>query len=118
MEVLGFCKKIVGYQRAAEMTLTGRLVKSDEAINIGLLLEAVEPDMLMSRTLELARELGQKPPQALRYTKRLMRAAQRMELRDFLDMCAGMQGICHNTDDHMAAVTAFLEKRSPTYAGS
>jgi hypothetical protein len=28
-----------------------------------------------------------------------------------------MQGMCHETDDHMEAVSAFLEKRSPNFAG-
>ena len=62
-------------------------------------------------------EIAEKPPQALRYAKRLMKVAQRMELADFLDLCAVFQGVCHNTDDHLEAVSAFLEKRSPGFKG-
>ena len=112
-----FLQRLIGYQRAAELTLTGRIVKAEEAREIGLLLEVTEPENLIPRALDLAHSMAAKPPQALRYAKRLMKTAQRMELPDFLDLCAAFQGICHNTDDHLEAVTAFLAKRKPDYTG-
>ena len=39
-------------------------------------------------------------------------------LYDFLDNCAALQAICHSTNDHLEAVTAMLEKRSPTFQGN
>jgi enoyl-CoA hydratase/carnithine racemase len=112
-----FLQRLIGYQRAAELTFTGRVVKAEEAKAIGILLEVVEPERLIARTLEIAGAIAEKPPQALRYAKRLMKVAQRMELADFLDLCAVFQGVCHNTDDHLEAVSAFLEKRSPGFKG-
>jgi enoyl-CoA hydratase/carnithine racemase len=50
-------------------------------------------------------------------TKRLLKAAQRLELKDLLDMSASMQAISHQTDDHREAVDAFLDKRSPSFKG-
>ena len=50
-------------------------------------------------------------------TKRLLQAAQRMELRDLLDMSASMQAISNQTDDHGEAVNAFLDKRPPQFKG-
>ena len=41
----------VGLQRAAELTFTGRIVEGLEAAEIGLALECVEPDLLMTRTM-------------------------------------------------------------------
>ncbi len=112
-----FLQRLLGYQRAAELTLTGRLVNAEEALSLGLLLEVVEPQRLMPRTLEIAHTIAAKPPQALRYSKRLLKLAQRMELADFLDVCATFQGVCHNTSDHREAVAAFLERRPPVYEG-
>jgi len=40
-----------------------------------------------------------------------------MELADFLDLCAVFQGVCHNTEDHLEAVNAFLDKRPADYKG-
>lgn len=57
-----FLQRLVGYQRAAELTLTGRLLKADEALQMGLFLEVVEPEALLDRALELARQIAAKPP--------------------------------------------------------
>ena len=65
----------------------------------------------------MARLMAAKPPQALRYSKRLMKLAQRTELADFLDYCAALQGISHNTEDHLEALNAALEKRPPRFSG-
>jgi enoyl-CoA hydratase/carnithine racemase len=112
-----FLQRIVGYQRAAELTLTGRLVKGAEALEIGILMEMVEGDQLMTRAAELATAIAAKPPRGVRMSKRLMKASQRMELRDLLDLSASMQAISHTMDDHGEAVNAFLEKRQAEFTG-
>ena len=112
-----FLQRLLGYQRAAELTLTGRLVKAAEAKELGLLLDVVEPDALLPRARALAADIAAKPPQTVRFTKRLLKLAQRLELPEFLDLCACFQGMCHHTDDHIEALTAFLEKRTGRYLG-
>ncbi|MCY3701278.1 MAG: enoyl-CoA hydratase-related protein [Rhodospirillales bacterium] len=112
-----FLPRVVGMQRAAEMTYTGRTVGADEALAIGLLLEVVPDDELRHRALELAATIAAKPPVTLRYAKRLMRMAQSMPLDQFLDTCAVYQGVAHQTDDHHEALAAFFEKRSGVYHG-
>ena len=113
-----FLQRLLGYQRAAELSLTGRLVKAEEALALGILLEVVAPEALLPRAMELAAEISAKPPQAVRLTKRMLKLAQRQELPDFLDLCASFQGMVHHTNDHQEAVAAFLEKRLPNYTGS
>jgi enoyl-CoA hydratase/carnithine racemase len=112
-----FLQRLIGYQRAAEITLTGRLVKADEALRLGIFLEVVEPDALLARAEKLAAEIAAKPPQAVRLTKRLLKLAQRSELPDFLETCASFQAISHHTQDHAEAVNAFLGKRDGSYTG-
>jgi enoyl-CoA hydratase/carnithine racemase len=112
-----FLQRLVGYQRAAELTFSGRVIGAQEAKELGIVLDVVPGVVLLERAQELAASFAAKPPQALRLTKRLMKSAQRMELRDFLDHCAVFQGMCHNTEDHLEAVSALLEKRSPSFRG-
>ncbi|TSK05973.1 MAG: enoyl-CoA hydratase [Geobacter sp.] len=112
-----FMQRLLGYQRAAELIFTGRVVDAAEALKLGIFLEVVEPDELMPRVMELAREMASKPPVTLRLTKRMMKLAQRSDLPDFLDLCACFQSFAHHTEDHLEAVDAFLEKRPPNYKG-
>lgn len=112
-----FLQRLLGPQRAAELIFTGRLFKASEAQAMGIVLESVPGPELLPRAFDLARTIAAKPPQALRMAKRLLKAAPKMELPEFLELCATFQGICHNTADHLEAVSAFLEKRQPEFRG-
>ena len=112
-----FLQRVAGYQRAAELTLTGRLIQAEEALEYGILMEVVPGDELLGRAQTLAREIASKPPRTVRMTKRLLKASQRMQLRDLLDMSASLQAISHQLDDHREAIEAFLDKREPNFRG-
>ncbi len=105
-----FLQRLIGYQRAFELTLSGRVIDAEEARELGIVLEVCEPEALMARAEELAARIAAQPPKATRLTKRLMKMAQRTELKDFLDLCAVFQGLCHNEPEHLDAVHAMLEK--------
>ncbi|MCW8886626.1 MAG: enoyl-CoA hydratase-related protein [Motiliproteus sp.] len=106
-----FMQRLIGYQRAFELTLSGRVIGAEEAKELGIVLEVVEPEQLLEHSLKLARKIANQPRDASRMTKRLMKAAQRMELPDFLDLCACFQGMCHNNPEHLEAVNRFLESQ-------
>ncbi len=113
-----FLQRLIGYQQAAELTFTGRVVRADEALQLGIFLEVVPPEELLPRARELAGRIAAKPPLTLRLVKRMMKLAQRSELPDFLDLCASFQAMAHHTADQAEAVNAFLEKRPPSYTGT
>lgn len=105
-----FMQRLIGYQQAFELTLSGRVIDAAEARQLGIVLDVVPGDELMDRVNEIASRFAAQPPKALRLTKRLMKMAQRMELKDFLDVCAVFQGMCHNEPEHLDAVQRFLAK--------
>ena len=106
-----FMQRQIGYQRAFELTLSGRIIDATEALALGVVLDVVAPDQLLPRARQIADRFAAQPPKALRLTKRLMKMAQRMELKDFLDLCAVFQGMCHNEPEHLEAVQRFLAKQ-------
>jgi len=112
-----FLQRLVGAQRAAELTLTGRVVKAEEARAIGILLEVTEPEALLPRAQEIARQIASRPPLAVRYAKRILRLAQDQRLEDHLEACASVQAILQKTGDHLEALAAFFEKRSGNFKG-
>jgi len=112
-----FLQRAVGEQRAAELTLTGRIVKAEEARTIGVLLEVTEPDRLLARAKEIAAQIAAKPPLAVRYAKRALRLAQTQGLGEHLDSCASFQAALQKTEDHLEALAAFFEKRAGAFRG-
>ncbi|NMT63641.1 enoyl-CoA hydratase-related protein [Marinobacter orientalis] len=104
-----FMQRLIGYQRAFELTLTGRIIDAKEARELGIVLEVVPADELLNTANTMANRIASQPPKATRLTKRLMTMAPRMELKDFLDVCANFQGMCHNEPEHLEAVNRMLE---------
>ncbi|WP_342310501.1 enoyl-CoA hydratase-related protein [Burkholderia pyrrocinia] len=81
-----FPQRLVGYQRAAELTYSGRTFTGEEAMTMGIVLEVVRNNELLDAAQRIARSFAAKPPQALRLIKRRMKSAQRMERANFLDL--------------------------------
>lgn len=105
-----FMQRLIGYQKAAELTLTGRVIDAQEAEVLGIVLQVVEAGSLMRTANRMALEMASKPVAALRLTKRLMKTAQRTQLADFLDICAAYQGIAHQEPEHLNAVNQLIDK--------
>lgn len=112
-----FLIRRIGYQKAAELTFSGRLVGAEEALELDMVLEVVEPEKLMETAMNRAKIIASKPPRTVRAAKRLMRHAERMDLPDFLSSAAAYQALMHQTEDHAEAISAFLEKRTPVFTG-
>ncbi|MGM0614243.1 enoyl-CoA hydratase-related protein [Halomonas sp. CH40] len=104
-----FMQRQIGYQRAFELTLSGRVIDADEALAYGIVLEVAEPEDLMEAAMSHARRIAAQPPKATRLTKRLMKMAPDMQLKAFLDVCATFQGMCHNEPEHLEAVNRMLD---------
>jgi enoyl-CoA hydratase/carnithine racemase len=62
----------VGYAKAMELIITGRLVDAQEALRIGLANEVVPTGKTLERALELAREIAELPQGAIRSDKETM----------------------------------------------
>lgn len=109
--------RIVGYARAAQMAFTGAMIDAEEALALGLVMRVVPHERLMPEALDLAQRIATNPPQALRWTKRLLQESMHERLDTILTMAASFQALAHQTADHAEAVAALLEKRSPEFHG-
>jgi enoyl-CoA hydratase/carnithine racemase len=113
-----FLPRVVGASRAYEMTFTCERVDAATALQIGLVSRVVADDDLLTEARALAARIVNKPPQALRLAKRLLRESMRLPLSDSLEIAASMGAIAQSTADHLEAVAAYREKREPKFTGA
>jgi enoyl-CoA hydratase/carnithine racemase len=111
-----FLVQRMGFGRASEMCLSGRLYPADEACAAGLADRLVAPEACLDTALEVARGMGKNPPPQLRWIKELLTRnacetdlglVQKREMERLREAYA--------TPEHREAVRAFLEKRPPDF---
>jgi 2-(1,2-epoxy-1,2-dihydrophenyl)acetyl-CoA isomerase len=109
--------RLVGLHRAKELALLGDLVPADEALRMGLVNRVVPVDELDKVVGELAARLGAGPPIALAMTKRMLNRAFEQSFEQALDDEARSQTVNFGTRDTIEAISAFVQKRPPTFEG-
>ncbi len=109
--------RIVGLQRAKELSLSGRIVGAAEALAIGLVLEVVPVTDLESRVTELASSLLDGAPVAQMFAKQTIDASFELSMADALGWEGEAQSIAMGTEDAAEGIAAFVEKRPPVWKG-
>jgi enoyl-CoA hydratase len=102
--------RVCGVGVAKELIFTGRTVDAEEAVRLGLVNAIADP--VLDKALETARALAEKSPLALALAKRLVNLAP-----DALDREAAEFGELFASEDAKEGLTAFAEKRAPTFVG-
>ena len=101
--------RLVGASRAKELMMTGRQVKADEAIVIGLANEVVEPDALMNRALELAASIAAGATVATRLIKQAVDQGIETDLASGLVLELQLFTEVFHSADSRIGVASFLE---------
>ena len=110
--------RLVGPARAKELLLLPRTVGADEALALGLVTKVVPADALDAAAAELARTLADGPTLAYGSIRRAVAYSAGVDLADALANEAELMALTGRSNDHRAAVDAFLAKEEPTYTGT
>lgn len=105
----------LGVGRAMDFLMRKRIVSADEALELGLVHEVVEPAELLERSIELATELANGPQVAMRLLKRSIYSAAELGFAHALDEIAAKTAISDHHPDVAEGVRAFHEKRTPQF---
>jgi enoyl-CoA hydratase/carnithine racemase len=106
----------VGFGRASDLFLSGRLISADDAYRIGLADRLVEPEVLVDEAVAVAESYAANPDRQLRMTKALL--TDNMVETDLVAVQQREQQLlaeCWRSDEHAEAVAAFLAKRRPVF---
>ncbi|BCI87191.1 MULTISPECIES: crotonase/enoyl-CoA hydratase family protein [Mycobacterium] len=95
-----FLQRIVGYERAAEMTFTGDRVDAPTALQWGMVSRVVPHEELLAEAQALADRISNNPAHALRMAKRLLQESRTGSLESTLGMAAAMQPLAHRDPEH------------------
>ena len=109
----------IGFGRASEMCLTGRLYSGKEAYEMGLADRLVPHDELISEATSLAQEIAANPSPHLRWVKELLTEnGSRTDIKQVQRLEAEVLSRAYQSAEHSEAVNAFIEKRTPDFRSS
>ncbi|MDB5773260.1 MAG: enoyl-CoA hydratase [Burkholderia sp.] len=107
--------RLVGRQRALGLALLGDKLPAEEAERIGMIWKCVDDAALMEQVHNTATKLASMPTTALAQTRRALDAAQDMDMDEALAQEASMQRDLAKAHDFLEGVSAFMNKRLPSF---
>jgi 2-(1,2-epoxy-1,2-dihydrophenyl)acetyl-CoA isomerase len=113
-----FLPRLIGMQRASALMLTGDKVSALEAVQMGMIYKAFPDESFEQEVAALVKKLAAMPTKGLAYTKQLLNGTFGNDLAQQLRNEADYQLRAGHTTDYREGVSAFLEKRQPTFTGS
>jgi enoyl-CoA hydratase len=109
--------RLVGVGKAKELIFTGDMIDAQEALRIGLVNQVVSPDTLIEEAQGLAKKIMEVSPTAMRIAKTVINRGVDANLTTANSYETEAFSILFSTEEAKEGMAAFLEKRSPNWAG-
>ena len=109
--------RLVGTAKAMELLYFPRTVSAQEALELGLATQVVTADELAQAVGELARRLADGPTVSFGSIRQAVAYSAAHPLEESLAFEADKMALTGGTEDHLAAVNAFVAKEKPVYQG-
>jgi methylglutaconyl-CoA hydratase len=106
-----FLMRQVGEKRRRDLLLTGRLMKAQEALSMGLVTQVVAEEELMQTAHALAQTLLMNSPRAMQAVKRMLARQARRRLDEEIEDAIEVSEQQRSTEDFKEGVEAFLQHR-------
>ncbi|MFJ2692075.1 enoyl-CoA hydratase/isomerase family protein [Pseudomonas sp. NPDC087336] len=103
---------------AMKMALTGEPIDAQEALRIGLIIDLLPQERLMSAALSLAERIAANGPLAVQSIKQLAVQTAHLTPRDFVIQAHLHWGLLRDSQDHAEGRVALVEQRTPKYIGA
>lgn len=107
--------RVVGEARALEMIMTGRTVRAEEAVAIGLVHRLVGQDTALDEAFAFSREFSRYSLVALSYAREAVKRALSLPLHEGLKTEAELSTLAFQSQDAQEGIAAFVEKRQAAF---
>jgi len=109
--------RLVGRTKAKELVFTGKMIDAETAEQLGIVNMVVPADKFKETVRQLALELTSKAPVAIKVAKALINKGADIGLDSALALEREGFGVVASSEDLKEGVSAFTEKRKPTFKG-
>jgi enoyl-CoA hydratase/3-hydroxyacyl-CoA dehydrogenase len=109
--------RLIGKTKAKELIFTGKIIDAKTAEQLGIVNMVVPADKLKEAVQQFALELASKAPVALKVAKSLINKGSEISLDAAIALEREGFGVVASTEDLQEGVSAFIEKRKPTFKG-
>ena len=109
--------KLIGQGYAKEMIYTGKVVRAEEALRIGLVNAVYEPEELMDKAMEMAQMMLKNAPVAISLAKQSINEGYDLDADRAIGLENKLFGKCFATRDQKEGMDAFLNKRKAGFTG-
>ncbi|PIA30891.1 hypothetical protein AQUCO_05300017v1 [Aquilegia coerulea] len=109
--------RLIGSSNAKELIFTGRKIDGRDAMSMGLVNYCVPAGGAHLKALEIARDINQKGPLAIKIAKRAIDDGLEIDFQSALALEEECYEQILTTKDRLEGLAAFAEKRKPRYTG-
>ena len=106
--------QLVGEANALDIAMTGRMVRAEEGLSMGLVNRIVEGDPIEAGVAFAAELTGFSRP-VLRLVREAVQRALDLPVHEGLKVEADLSTLSFQTDDATEGMSAFVEKRAPAF---
>jgi len=109
--------RLIGRTKAKELVFTGKMIDAKRAEQLGVVNMVFPAEEFREEVRQFAKELAAKAPVALKVAKALINKGADMSLDSAIALEREGFGVVGSTEDLQEGVSAFTEKRKPTFKG-
>ena len=110
--------RLVGWGKAAEIFMRGKTLGAEECLDAGIFNAVVPDDQLLDEAKTWAHEIAANAPMAVQTTKRMMRMGLEESYETAFDHLMSHLGRLMGAEDFKEGLSAFMERRDPTFKGN
>ncbi|MBC81869.1 MAG: enoyl-CoA hydratase [Gammaproteobacteria bacterium] len=109
--------RLLGEAKAKELFFLPDVIDAEEALRIGLVNRVLPAETFLKDAQEVAQRIANGPLVSYRWMKENINQSSVVDFETMLDKESVTHTLCGATEDHQEGVTAFMEKRQPSFKG-